>query len=79
MTRHFVKRMNQRGIKGALVNLAYRYGDQIGDKIRLDRNGIDRLVAELDATRALALKARDKGGITVVEASGEFVTTYRYE
>jgi hypothetical protein len=37
---------------------------------------LQTLISELDALRASALKALDKGGVAVVETGGKLVTTY---
>lgn len=77
MTHHMNVRMNQRGIPVDLVNLALQHGEWSGDRCRLDRKGLKRLLAEIDQTRSLALRALDKGGLEVVEAEGNLITTYR--
>jgi len=77
MTHHMNIRMNQRGITGDLVSLALHHGEWSGDRCRLDRKGLKRLIAEIDQTRALALRALDKGGLEVVEADACLITTYR--
>ena len=76
MTRHFDQRMNQRGITRQLVELALEHGAWIGDRCTLDRKGLDQVIKRCDELRRVALKARDKGGIVVVEAGGAEVTTY---
>ena len=68
--------MNQRGITSDLVDLAFRYGDWVGDRCQLNQKGIDRRLAELDLERKQLLRARDKGGLTVVEAEGKKITVY---
>lgn len=77
MTKHIGVRMNQRGIKGDLVRLALEFGDVEGDRYRLGRKALQSLLAELDSLRSVALKALDKGGLTVVEDGGQLITTYR--
>lgn len=76
MTLHFDQRMNQRGINRRLVNLALELGAWSGDRCTLDRKGLDCVIERCDELRRLALKARDKGGIVVVEAGGKEITTY---
>lgn len=79
MTKHMKSRMNQRGIFKDLVDLALQFGEPDGDKFKLGRKEIDRLVTSLDALRAKALKARDKGGLVVVAVGESLITTYGCE
>lgn len=79
MTHHMNVRMNQRGMPSSIVALALENGYWRGDKCILDCKEIRKLVVELDRQRAIALKALDKGGVVVVEAGGEAITTYRFE
>lgn len=76
MTLHFDQRMNQRGITRQLVDLALEHGSWSGDRCILDCAILDRVIERCDELRRLALKARDKGGVVVVEAGGEEITTY---
>lgn len=77
MTLHMDVRMNQRGITADLVSLALEHGEWDGDKCRLDQRGLKRLLAQIDQTRSAALRALDKGGLIVVEANAELITTYK--
>lgn len=79
MPHHMDVRMNQRGMPSSMVALALENGYWRGDKCILDRKEIQKLVDELDRQRKVALKALDKGGVVVVEADGETITTYRVE
>ncbi len=79
MTHHMNVRMNQRGMTSSLVALALENGYWRGDKCILDRKMIRQFVDDLDRQRKIALKALDKGGVVVVEAGGEAITTYRVE
>lgn len=76
MTLHMDVRMNQRGIKAELVELALEHGEWSGDQCRLDRKGLKHLIADLDHQRAVALRALDKGGLVVVEVGDTQITTY---
>lgn len=76
MTLHFDQRMNQRGINRQLVDLTLEHGVWSGDRCTLNRKSLDRVIERCNELRRLALKARDKGGIVVVEASGEEITTF---
>ena len=76
MTHHMDVRMNQRGITADLVSLALEHGKWQGDRCRLDRKGLKELIANIYQTRAAALRALDKGGLEVVEAEAQLITTY---
>lgn len=76
MTHHMDVRMNQRGITADLVSFALEHGEWRGDRCRLDRKGLKRLIADIDQTRSAAIRALDKGGIEVVEADARLITTY---
>lgn len=74
-TRHFQKRMSQRGITLDLVHLARQFGEPSQDKIVLGRKSLGRLLVAVRELERTTKKALDKGGIVVVE-DGE-ITTYR--
>lgn len=78
-TKHFHKRMGQRGITQVLVDLVRDYGIERGDKATLDRRNIDELLKGVDKFRKKLISLRDKGGIVVVEVGGELITTYRVD
>ena len=77
MTRHMQERMNQRGISGELVSLALEFGEWQGDRCQLSRKALLRLIVNVDGLRMMLVKAVDKGRLTVVEADGSLITTYR--
>jgi hypothetical protein len=68
--------MSQRGITGDMIELAIRFGTLDGDRIVLGRKELGRLIAEVRDIERVAMKAIDKGGVVVVEAGGNLVTTY---
>lgn len=76
ITLHMDTRMNQRGIPSGLVDLVFRLGSWNGDRCELNQKAIDHRIAEIDLERKQLLRARDKGGLTVVEAGGAKITTY---
>jgi hypothetical protein len=76
VTRHSQFRMSQRGIPQRLVAFALQHGRVEGDRHVLDRREVLRVVESLQADLRLAMHVLDKGGITVVEASGNVVTTW---
>jgi len=68
--------MKQRGIPNALAELALAHGRPEQDKYILDRREVDRRLDEINYERSLLLKARDKGGVTVIAESDTLVTVY---
>jgi len=76
MSKHFRKRMSQRGITQEIIELVLSFGYLAGDKRILDRRALENLIIVLDEMRSKAIRALDKGGITVVEADGQLITTY---
>lgn len=76
-TRHFQKRMSQRGITLDLVNLARQFGEPTQDKIVLGRKGLSQLLAAVRELERTTKKALDKGGIVIVEDGETLITTYR--
>jgi hypothetical protein len=76
MTRHSQFRMSQRGIPQRLVAFTLEHGRVEGDRHVLDRREALRVVESLQADLRLAMHVLDKGGVTVVEAQGNVVTTW---
>jgi len=76
MTQHMDHRMNQRGITADLVSLALKYGEWSGDRCRLGARSLKMMIENLEREKAMMLKALDKGGLVVVEAGGQEITTY---
>ena len=77
ITNHIQTRMNQRGIRRALVELALEHGEPTGDRYVLDRKACERRLAELAEERRALEEARRKGGVTVVEENGALISTWR--
>jgi len=75
-TRHIQQRMSQRGINKAMVEMVVKFGKYQGDKVVFNRKGIDAVLAELEQLKKNALKAREKGGLVVVDVNGLMITTY---
>jgi len=75
-TRHIQQRMSHRGIKQAMVDLVLNFGKSKGDKVILNRKGIDAFLLELEKMKKNALKARNKGGLVVVNVDDCLLTTY---
>ena len=78
-TRHFLSRIQQRGILQSSIEVAQRYGFSKGDKYILGRKQIDLALKKLDQERRALLKARDQGGVIAVEADGVLITAYRFD
>lgn len=76
-TKHFVERLNQRGISNELLFMVEKYGEFYDkDKIRLGKKEIDSVLKELEDTKKNLIKARDKGGIEIVHSDEVFITCY---
>ncbi len=78
-TRHFISRIQQRGILQSSIEVAQRYGFPKGDKFILGKKQIDIAIKTLDQERKALLKARDQGGVVAVEANGVLITAYRFD
>lgn len=81
-TRHIQRRMNQRGIDQQLVTVARDFGKTVQSngamKHLLTRKGVDATIRRLDRLRGSLLKARDKGGVVLVDGQdGVEITAYR--
>lgn len=77
MTTHFDVRMNQRGIRKELVELALDLGDFEGDRCVLTSKMIDAEITGLQRRMKLLADARRKGGLVVVTEGSSLITTYR--
>ena len=75
-TRHIQKRMSQRGIQQAMVDMTLEYGEPQGDKVILNRKGIDCILKEIEKLKKCALSLRKKGGLVVVDVEDTLLTTY---
>jgi hypothetical protein len=74
-TKHFEKRLGQRGISKAMIELVLNYGKDAGDKVVLDRRSAQKLIEDF---RTL-MKIVDKGGVTVVAQGEALITAYNFE
>ncbi|WP_431285585.1 hypothetical protein ACQW02_12615 [Humitalea sp. 24SJ18S-53] len=75
-TQHIGRRMSQRGIKQALVDLTLQFGEDAQDKRVLGRQGLKLLIEQLRDLQRTAMQALDKGGVVVVLADGALITAY---
>lgn len=76
-TRHFSKRMSQRGITDEIVNTVRRFGVAHGDKIILNKKGCRAACDLLEKTKRLLDEISETGGYVIVEANDALITTYR--
>jgi len=75
-TKHSLARMSQRGLPKKLVDLAFEFGKEQGDRLILNRKATQKLINEIDRMRQELLKIMDKGGVTVVVDSDTLITAY---
>jgi hypothetical protein len=75
-TRHMQQRMSQRSIQQSWLELVKTFGTDDGDKVKLNRDGIDRVLKEMKDISANLQKMRSRGGIVLVESAGHEITTY---
>jgi len=75
-TRHIQQRMSQRGIKQSMLDIVLDFGVSQGDKIILNRKGLDKVLKEIEILKKNALKMREKGGLVVVNINDALLTTY---
>ncbi len=68
--------MNQRGITRDLLDFTLAHGKWEGDRCILDKKALQELLDQYEEMRRLAVRAMDKGGMVVVEAGGNEITTY---
>lgn len=77
MTTHIDVRMNQRGIRKDLVELALDLGEIEGDRYVLTEKMIDAELREARRRMKTLAEARKKGGVVVVADGEALITTYR--
>ena len=77
MTTHIDARMNQRGIRKDLVELALDLGEIEGDRYVLTEKIIDAELRETRRRMKALTDARKKGGVVVVAEGEALITTYR--
>jgi len=75
-TKHLNARMNQRGIRQELVDLAMQFGVVQQDKCFINEKGARELIIELEKMKRSAQKIVDKRGLAVIDADGTLLTTY---
>ncbi len=75
-TKHSLARMSQRGLPKKLVDLAFEFGKEQGDRLILNRKATQKLINEIDGMRKELLKVIDKGGMTLVVDNDTLITAY---
>ena len=75
-TRHIQQRMSQRGIQQSMIDMTLAYGQDHGDKVILNRKGIDAILNEIEKLKKCALNLRKKGGLVVVDVENTLITAY---
>nr|WP_321981829.1 hypothetical protein [uncultured Cohaesibacter sp.] len=73
---HFDRRMNQRGIRKGLTDLALELGEIDGDRYVLTTSIIDEELEQMRRKRKILDDARKKGGVVVVAEHSTLITTY---
>jgi len=77
ITTHIDIRMNQRGIRKGLVELALDLGEVEGDRYVLTSKMIDAEIEGVRRRMKALTEARKKGGVVVVVDGEALITTYR--
>ena len=75
-TKYSLARMSQRGLPNKLVDLAFEFGKEQGDRLILNRKATQKLINEIDSMRKELLKVIDKGGVTLVVDNNTLITAY---
>lgn len=75
-TKHSLARMSQRGLTKQLIDLAFEFGKDQGDKLILNKKSTQKVIKELDKVRKELLKIVDKGGVTIVMEDDVLITAY---
>ncbi len=75
-TYHFEKRMNNRGVTQAMIELVLEYGNYCGDRIVLTKKVLKNLIRSDRENHTILMKLLDKGGLTLVYDGDALITTY---
>lgn len=75
-TRHIQQRMSQRSIQQGWLDLVKTFGTDNGDKIFLNRNGIDAAIRAMEKISTDLQKMKTRGGVVLIEKEGYEITTY---
>lgn len=77
-TRHIHARCSQRGIKQSMLDLVKEFGTLSGngEKIVLNRKGIDQVLKTLNALKQDLMAASNRGGYVLISDHGTDITVY---
>ena len=75
-TRHIQQRMSQRSIQQSWLDLVKTFGTDDGDKIFLNRSGIDAAIRAMEKISSNLQKMKTRGGMVLVEKDGYEITAY---
>ena len=75
-TRHIQKRMSQRSITNEMLGVVQQFGVVDGDKILINRKGIDKSLRQLETIKKHLINARSRGGFVLVKVDNTLITTY---
>lgn len=75
-TRHIQQRMSQRSIQQSWLDLVKTFGIDDGDKIFLNRSGIDAAIRAMEKISSNLQKMKTRGGMVLVEKDGYEITAY---
>lgn len=78
-TRHLHKRLNQRGIPEAVLEILSQYGISRGDKKFLDIKNCLELSDIFAHLKKITDKMAEKGGYTLVATEEALITVYRLD
>ena len=75
-TRHIQQRMSQRSIQQSWLDLVKTFGTDDGDKIFLNRSGIDAAIRAMEKISSNLQTMKTRGGMVLVEKDGYEITAY---
>ena len=76
-TKHFINRLQQRGISQTDINLVYEYGEYRGDFISLSKKKLKKLLCWKNRPHYKELnRLLTKGGCTIVQEGDDLITAY---
>ncbi|GGB55091.1 hypothetical protein GCM10011502_30060 [Oceanisphaera marina] len=78
-TKHMQQRMSQRSINQTMLEMTRMFGVEHGDKVVLNRKGIDAVLQEFERLQSTMIKMRERGGVVLIESEGHEITTYGLE
>lgn len=73
-TKHFEKRISQRGIQQDLVDKVFAYGSYVNGQIVLSKKQAEDALKIIDQFRKNFIKLCDKGGVAIAADGNELIT-----